>query len=117
MKDEMGGVIIDEAVFIRSKLYSIKYDSNLFKKVGKGVKKYALKNKITHDDYLRALFDDELIYCEQRSIRVKSHHVLSVNEKKLAIRSLDDKRYTLDDKISTLAHGDYRIALMEKNVD
>ncbi len=38
----------------------------------------------------------------------------TIHQKKVALSNFDDKRYILDDGITTLAHGHYRIKDIER---
>ena len=40
---------------------------------------------------------------------VQKHHVQSVVQNKVSLSCYDDKRYLLDDSVSSLAHGHYGI--------
>lgn len=54
IQDEDGGKIIKEFVGLREKLYSYKLHEGKAEKKCKGVKKSAVKNNISHDDYKTA---------------------------------------------------------------
>ena len=55
-KDEAGGEIIDEFVGLRAKSLSYKMLEGRESKKCKGVKKYAVKKSIAHEDYKECLF-------------------------------------------------------------
>ena len=50
MKDELNAVSMREFVGLRAKMYSLEYGQTSMKKA-KGVKKYVIKNYMTHNDY------------------------------------------------------------------
>ncbi len=50
-KDECGGKFISEFVGLKAKSYSIKMADGKTEKKCKGIKKYVVKNHITHEDY------------------------------------------------------------------
>nr|XP_042910853.1 uncharacterized protein LOC122272000 [Parasteatoda tepidariorum] len=77
MKDENKGEIMTEFVGLKSKMYAYK-TSNKTEKRLKGVKKQAIKNKITFDDYKECLFNQQLKYVDMNLIRSKFHEINSV---------------------------------------
>ena len=56
MKDETGGRQISELVALRPKSYSFKLHEGKEEIKCKGIKKNAIRNKITHEDYKECLF-------------------------------------------------------------
>jgi len=57
MKDECAGRVIDEAVAIRPKMYSIIEEKEKNIKKAKGVKKNVVEKEIQHEQYKEALFE------------------------------------------------------------
>ena len=55
-KDEVAGIIIEEFVVLRIKLYSHKMFEGKESKKCKGVKKSVVNKSITHEDYKNCLF-------------------------------------------------------------
>jgi hypothetical protein len=108
MKDEANGKIITEFVGLRSKLYCFQKDSEDVKKA-KGIKKVVAKKTLSIVDYRNALFDGNKIYRSMNLIKSEKHELYTQQVNKIALSSFDDKRYVLDDKINTLAHGHYSI--------
>jgi hypothetical protein len=104
MKDELNGVVLEEYIGLRSKLYSLSYGGRVSKRA-KGVKKCALKRKISFEDYKRCLIDNVDIRVDFNLIRSKKHILHSVHQNKLALSSMCDKRYLLQDGVSTVAYG------------
>ena len=106
-KDEMKGQIIQEAVFLRSKCYSIKMaggstESNILK-VAAGVRKPAQK-LLTHEHYLDSLFKTKRLYVNQVRFGSTDHQLFTYSEAKLALNYFDDKRYQMN-KFETLPYG------------
>ena len=84
------------------------------KNTGKGIWKKALAS-IRHSDYVRAIFHEH--QAENMSQQITTYklravkHVLRVERQvKTSISSHDDKRYLLDDGVTQLPHGHWRIA-------
>ena len=71
----------------------------------KGIKKYVIKNHITHKDYKECLFSGESQLRTMNAIRSRQHDVGSERINKMALSANDDKRVILEDGIRTLAYG------------
>ena len=108
-KDEVNGDIIDEFVGLRAKLYSYKMFEGKESKKCKGVKKSVVKKSITHEDYKKCLLTGKEQLRRQNIIRSYKHEVYTEEVNKIALSANDDKRYILEDGISTLALGHYKI--------
>jgi len=79
-----------------------------FKKRGKGIPSHILKSKFLRD-YKDVLFNEIQTFVEFKRIGSKKLDVYTINQKKVALSNFDDKRFILNDGITTLAHGHYRI--------
>jgi hypothetical protein len=113
MKDETHGIPIQENVGLRPKMYSILYTENnklVEKKTAKGIKKSVTKKKIRHNNYKTCLFDKKQTKASMNQIRSHGHEIYSIRLKKIALSPSDDKRFILEDGVSTLAHGHYKIS-------
>ena len=75
----------------------------------KGVKKLVVKKSITHEDYKKCLLTGKEQLRKQNIIRSYKHEVYTEEVNKIALSANDDKRYILEDGISTLALGHYKI--------
>ncbi len=104
-KDECGGKFIIEFVGLKAKSYSIEMADGKTEKKCKGVKKYVVKNHITHEDYKESLFSGESQLRTMNTIRSRKHNVGSERINKTALSPDDDKRIILEDGIHTLAIG------------
>jgi hypothetical protein len=111
-KDETSSKIITEFVGLRAKMYSFKTDEKENKKAN-GIKKTVVKNELRFDDYKRSLFGTTKIDIQQtttfNTIRSYKHDIYSISQTKIGLCSFDDKRYILDDNISTYAYGHHKI--------
>ena len=108
-KDEVNGDMIEEFVGLRAKLYSYKMFEGEESKKCKGVKKSVVKKSITHEDYKKCLLTGKEQLRKQNIIRSYKHEVYTEEVNKIALSANDDKRYILEDGISTLALGHYKI--------
>ena len=113
MKDEAAGKIMVEVVGLRAKMYSFQiYDpaSGRMKetKKAKGIQKAAMQT-VSHEMYLHQLRNAEENRVSVRRIGQVMHTVFTFENQKRALCAFDDKRYLLEDRIDTLAHGHYRI--------
>ncbi len=74
----------------------------------KGVKKVAQRG-ISHADYREVLEKQSTTMTSCRTIRSFNHNLYSISIKKRGLSSFDDKKFILDNGISTLSYGHYRI--------
>ncbi len=109
MKDEYASRPIQQFVGLRSKLYSILEADGKNHNKAKGISKRTTA-RMMHECYTTALFDEKTSVSTMQQIRSKNHQVFTMTINKVGLSPYDDKRYVLDDKVSTLAHGHYRIA-------
>ena len=111
MKDECGGKQIEEFVGLRAKLYSYKIDEKdnapKVSKRCKGVKKNVIEKNITFQNYKDCLFNEEEQVRKINVIRHRNHDLYTESVEKIALSSKDDKRIILENKIDTLAYGNY----------
>lgn len=107
MKDECAGIPIEEFVGLRPKMYSMVYGGKE-KKTAKGITR-ACQRRMNHEQYRHSLFNKTQTSVINNIIRSDAHELYSQKVSKVALSPYDDKRYVLDDGLSTLAHGHYRI--------
>ena len=88
---------LDEAVFLRSKSYSLNIKQNNSKCKHKGVQDH---NKYTLEDYKFCLDNNEIKYGVNYSFRSNKHEIAMVKQKKIALNTFDDKRCYIDKYIS-----------------
>ena len=108
-KDELGGEIIKEYAGVRSKLYSYLTLNNVEEKKAKGIKKYAIKNKLIFNDYKDCVLNKTTKRITQSNIRSYDHKVYTEIVNKVALNWYDDKRYIMENGIDTLSWGNYKI--------
>ena len=108
-KDEAGGRNIIEFVGLRSKLYSILMEDGNENKKCKGIKKSVVERSIRHEDYKKCLITGKEQYRKQNILRSRDHEVYTEEVNKIALASMDDKSYILEDGINTMAWGYYKI--------
>jgi hypothetical protein len=110
MKDECNGQPPLEFVGLRAKMYSLlTYDQSMMKRTAKGVKKRYVKKHLRHDMYLRTLRSRTIEHAKYRLFRSRAHKLETVQCCKVALCAYDDKRYVLDDGVSTLAYGHVKL--------
>ena len=108
-KDESCGIPITEFVGLRSKMYSYVKDNNKEGRTAKGIKKSVIKKDITHENYKEILFKDKQMYHKMKTVRSHNHQLCSYEINKVSLSCFDDKRYILNDGISSYAYGHYNI--------
>jgi len=107
-KDKAAGKIINEFVGLKSKIYSYLIEEKEHKKA-KGVKKLVVKKDIKHNDYLDVLFNQKTMHHQMNTIRSELHQINSYHLNKVSLSPYDDKRYLLDDGITSLSYGSHYI--------
>ena len=115
MKDEAAGNPITSFAGLKSKMYS--YEVELpdgeikNNKACKGISKNVVKRDIDHKDYLSTLQNKTIQNHKMKTIRSNYHVVSSYEIKKISLSCYDDKRYILDDGITSYAYGNYKAKL------
>ena len=80
-------------------------------KKAKGVKKNVVKNEIRHRHYIDVINNGITMHHQMNSIRSESHQIKSYHLNKISLSPYDDKRYLLDDGITSLSYGHWRVPL------
>ena len=110
MKDECAGSLISEAVYLRSKMYSIQLENEKNIKKAKGTTKAVTKKQITHQNYKDALFKKTAFKHGMNMLRSKNHEIFEIHLNKTSISPFDSKRRIKEDGVHTLAYGHKDIA-------
>ena len=114
-KDEAAGNPITSFVGLKSKMYSyeVELPSGEIKnnKACKGISKNVVKRDIDHKDYLSTLQNKTIQNHKMKTIRSNYHEVSSYEINKISLSCYDDKRYILDDGITSYAYGNYKAKL------
>ncbi|KAL9979362.1 hypothetical protein ACROYT_G017015 [Oculina patagonica] len=108
-KDEASFIPILEFIGLRSKMYSYIKDNLQVGKTAKGIKKSVIKKDITHENYKETLFNKTQMHHTMKTIRSQGHQLGSYEINKISLSCFDDKRYILDDGLTSYAYGHYNI--------
>jgi hypothetical protein len=111
-KDENGGNFLKEVVGLKAKCYAMdiedwKSTSHSTSVVCKGVGKVG-RNNLTLDMYKECLESFKSLKAVTYNIQAFNHRVFTQRIKKVALSTLDDKRFLLDCGKHTLPHGHYQ---------
>ena len=109
MKDEMASHLIVEFIGLKAKMYSVKSASGGEICKAKGVKKSVVKKRISHEHYKNVIRTQKRVMATMTTLRSKNHQINTLCSNKKALCVADDKRYILNDGISTLAYGHHSI--------
>ncbi len=113
MKDELNGNALLEFVGLRAKSYAFrKLDDKediLEEKKLKVIQKCVVKTNINLEHYKSALYQKKTHIASTCSLRSHLHQIQTLTIRKVATGPYDDKRYLLDDGISSLPYGHYAI--------
>ena len=104
-KDEAAGMPIVEFIGFRSKMYSYVKDNGKNEKTAKGVRKNVIKKNITHENYKDCLLNRKQMLHSMCTIRSACHQIGSYQLNKVSLSCFDDKRYILEDGITSYAYG------------
>jgi len=99
-KDEASGKPILEFIGLKSKMYSYKTETKE-NKTAKGVKKNVIKKELNHSDYKDVLLNTKTMRHKMKTIRSDHHNISSHQINKVSLSPFDDKRYILDDGITS----------------
>ena len=112
MKDETYGNPIHDIVGLKWKMYAFIYEQNgkeIQAKRVKGVKISVVQNKIKYEQNLECIEGRKVLICNMKQIRSNYHQLYNISTNKLGLSPYNDKRYILNDGISTLPYGHWRI--------
>ena len=100
MKDEFGGVIVEEFLGLKSKMRSMKKKNDGKEcNTAKGVSVTIEFNK-----FKDVLFNEKIIRHKMKRIQSKKRKLGTSEIDKISVLCFDDKRYVLDDEIYTLTY-------------
>ena len=99
MKDEFDGVIVEEFIRLKSKMYSMKKIDGKECNTAKGV-----SIATDFDKFKDVLFNEKIVRHKMKRIQSKKHKLGTYEIDKISLSCFDDKRYVLDDGIRTLAY-------------
>lgn len=109
-KDELNGVHGLEFVGLRPKMYSLLSSSGV-KQAAKGISRSAARQYLKHDAFKTCLQSLQPSTVVQHRIGSEQHKVFSIQQTKRALSAFDDKRYLLEDGITSYAYGHYDIPI------
>ena len=107
MTDELNGKVLKEVVCLRLKLYSIDYLGGT-KQSAKGVQK-SVKKTLPHSLFKNCLLSKSTVRKEMT--KSVGHQIVVNSVNKVALSCFDDKRYILDDIVSSLTYGHYSLTV------
>ena len=110
LKDEAEVVPVVEFVGLRSKMYSYVKENGKGGMTAKGVKKYVIKNKLTHDHFKGVIREKEQPRHNMNTMRSVKHQVGTYEMRKLTLSCFDDKRHLLNDGVTSYAYGHKNIS-------
>jgi hypothetical protein len=107
-KCETGSFAPSEFVGLRAKMYSLKVEG-MIKQTAKGIKRSFIKHHITHPIYLNTLRTARPTEAQFLAFQSKNQQLKTMQIKKVGLSAYDDKRFILEDGISSYAYGHYQI--------
>ena len=104
-KDELGGRIVKEFVWLRAKTYAYLMDDDREHKKAKGTKKGAIKRRLLFKNYKDCQFSNEIIIKSQQRFKSNYHNVYNEQISKIPLSSNHGKRLQTLDKTTTYPYG------------
>ena len=104
-KDECGGLPMGSFIGLRSKMYSYLMDNWKNNKTCKGVKKDVIKKNMSHSNYEDVLFNNKQLLHKMNTTRSDHHRLSSYQLNKISLSCFDEKRYILEEGITSYAYG------------
>ena len=89
-------------------MYSVELDDENEEKKAKGIVKSVIKKDLKHEMYNKLLTTSGRMYSRMKVIRSQKHRVYTVDINKISLSAFDDKRYLLEDGISSYAYGHFK---------
>ena len=76
-----------------------------------------MKKRLTFDDYEQTVQCKSVKNVAVNSIRSDRHRIYTYHIDKIGLSGFDDKRYILEDGITTLAHGHHKTIVSEMYIN
>ena len=108
MKDETGGVAIEEFVGLKPKMSSFLADDKSEHKKAKGVNKNIFAT-ISHNEYKDVLLNNKCLRHLMDKIQSKDHKIVTYEINKMSLSCFDDKIYIQNNGQDGLALGYQRL--------
>lgn len=109
-KSETGGRAPLEFVGLRPKMYSLLVSKRDKARItAKGIKRGYVSKHVRHSQFLNTLRTGAKTRARFQLFRSSNHEIRTMNIDKLCLCAYDDKRHLLDDGVSSLAYGHWRI--------
>ena len=99
MKDEFGGIIIEEFIRLKSMMHSIKKIDSGESSIAKGV-----NIETEFNEFKDVLLNKKIIRHKMKRIQAKKHKIGTYEIDKISLSCFDGKRYVSDGGIHTLAY-------------
>ena len=103
MKDETGGVVIEEVVGLKPKMYSFLVENSEHKKA-KGMNENVAAT-ISHNEYKEVLLSNKCVRHSMNRIQIKDHRVGAYEINQVSLSCFDDKLHIQNNGYDGLALG------------
>ena len=108
MNYQLNGAIIEGFAGLRAKINSLKTKKEEMKKA-KGVKKNEVKKDISYQGQVDCLFEERKSMYTMQTIRLLKHQPYTIKQNKVPLSPYDDKRYLMDDGVSSLPYRHFSL--------
>ena len=110
VKDECSSLAPQDFVGLPAKMYSSLLPNDTPKFTAKGVSRRYIHKHLHHKEYLRTLKQTESTIATFSTLRSQKQQIKTIKLTQKCLSAFDDKRYILNDGITTLAYAHYKIA-------
>ena len=83
---------------------------------GKGSEENVVKKDISHQDYVDCLFEERKFMHTMQSIQSFRRQLYTIKQNKVSLSPYNDKRYLLDDEVSSVTHNNFRLFKYLRNL-
>ncbi len=105
-KDETASIPPTRFVGLKAKMYALETDpSKAPKLTAKGIKRTWAETNLRYDTFENTLFNRQTTYADFYKITSKNHSITTDLLHKQCLDAFDDKRYLLDDGVTSLSYG------------
>ena len=115
LKNELESDTFMELIATSPTYYCVVTQSEKLKKAAKGTSKHLVKKYLTAESFKEAVFEGRVIRTTIKAIRSLKLKLYTIEVVRTAISGVSDKVYILDDRITTLPLGHYKIEEMNSS--
>ncbi|CAC5399943.1 unnamed protein product [Mytilus coruscus] len=90
-------------------VYISQHKRDVEQKRAKGIVKSVVRGELKHSNYIKCIIKQKNVRRQQNLIQSRKHKLQMVSVNKVALSAFDDKRYVMDNGVTPLAFGHFKI--------